>query len=141
LGHIPLLWQRGHLRELLYWADESLTKMAALPKKGDVPQPDPMLAVSRNLTGPSRARLRDEGTFMLVAAFDHPRVRGTVREDGFAITFSTRKLTIDDGGDAMTAPRDWSAFVSSVYSRCECGEARSVFVPRVTKCSVDWVGS
>jgi hypothetical protein len=53
------------------------------------------------------------------------------------VRFGKRHLLITlPGGEQLRAYRDLSAFVSSVYQPCRCGEVRSVFVPAVTRCRV-----
>jgi hypothetical protein len=74
--------------------------------------------------------------FALVGAFDHPQLAGRHRSAELELRFGARSLVIvQPGGEELRAGRDLSAFVSSVYMPCACGEVRSVLVPRVTRCS------
>jgi hypothetical protein len=100
-----------------------------------VPGLDPVLQVLRGFRSPSRKRLREEGLFTLLGAFDHTSFSGKHEADELAVTFRARTLVVTlEGGEELTSRRDLRAFVGSVYLPCRCGEVRSVFVPKVTVC-------
>ena len=95
-----------------------------------------MLSVARGLSSPSRQRLRDEGLFTLLGAFDAPACSGRFQSDELDVTFRARRIAVRlKTGEALSSPRDLRALVGSVYLPCRCGEVRSVFVPAVTRCS------
>ncbi len=107
----------------------------ALPRAGDVPQLDPILQLSRGLRSATRRKLREEGLFTVLGAFDHPSLAGTHRTSELEETFEPRALILKlSTGEELETRRDLSAFVGSVYLPCRCGEVRSVFVPPVTVC-------
>lgn len=118
-----------------YYGDATLEERRRLPLQGDVPQLDPILQVSRGLRSPSRRKLREEGLFALLGAFDHEALRGRYERGGFAVTFGARRIALTlPNGDELESKRNMSAFVGSAYLPCRCGEVRSVFVPKVTRC-------
>jgi hypothetical protein len=94
-----------------------------------------MLSLERGLRSPSRRKLREEGLFALLGAFDHPALSGKHEHAGLSVTFRPRSLLVAlPNGEMLRSRRDLRALVSSVYQPCRCGEVRSVFVPRATKC-------
>jgi hypothetical protein len=102
-----------------------------------VPKLDPILSLSRGLASPSRKRLREDGLFALIGAFDHAALSGKYREGELEARFSARSLVIRlPNGDELETRRNLRAFVESVYLPCRCGEVRSVFVPKVTRCTL-----
>lgn len=133
-GDIPYFFRLYGRQGIHYYGDESLQTLKRLPLQGDVPQLDPMLQLARGLRAPSRIKLREEGLFTLLGAFDHPSFRGRHTRDGLDVTFSARTLIVKHDGEELRVGRDLSAFVSSVYMPCRCGEVRAVFVPAVTEC-------
>lgn len=143
-GDIPYFFRLYGRPGIHYYADPELREWSTLPRKGDVPRLDPILRISRGFRGSSRTRLREEGLFALLAAFDHPALCGQQSEDGpdeakagLAVTFGARSLVVKlPGGEELESRRNLRAFVGSVYLPCRCGEVRSVFVPPVTVC--DW---
>ena len=135
-GDIPYFFRLYGQPGIHYFADESLTELKRLPQGGDVPQLDPILRLSRGLRSPSRKRLRVEGLFTLLGAFDHPTLSGVHEHAGLALTFQRRTLIVRlPNGEELESRRDLSAFVGSVYLPCRCGEVDTVFVPNVTVCS------
>ena len=134
-GDIPYFFRLYGKQGIHYYADESLRKIRSLPLEGDVPQLDPMLRVSRGLRSPTRQKLREDGLFTLLGAFDHPSITGLHECDGLAVTFRPRALVVKlPNGEELESRRNLRAFVGSVYLPCRCGEVRSVFVPPVTTC-------
>jgi len=134
-GDIPYFFRLYGKPGIHYFANRELSKLGRLPLRGDVPKLDRLLPVTRSLRSASRQRLREDGLFTLLGAFDHPSLTGRHREGELELTFGARSLTLRlPEGELLRSGRDLSAFVSSVYLPCRCGEVRSVFVPAVTKC-------
>lgn len=134
-GDIPYFFQLYGSPGIHYYTNPSLTALGTLPKKGDVPQPMRLLNVARAFRSPSRRKLRDEGQFTLLGAFDHPSFSGVYENEALKVRFSKRSLILTfPDGEELEARRDLRAFVSSVYLPCRCGEVESVFVPPVTVC-------
>jgi len=134
-GDIPYFFRLYGRRGIHYYGDPGLEQLKTLPLEGDVPQLDPMLKISRELSSPTRKKLRDEGLFTLLGAFDHSTFVGEQANDELEVTFRARTLVVKlAGGEELESRRNLSAFVGSVYLPCQCGEVRSVFVPAVTVC-------
>ena len=134
-GDIPYFFRLYGSAGIHYYENRALTKTERLPLKGDVPRLDPILSLGRGLRSPSRRRLREQGLFALLGAFDHESFDGRYEADGLVVTFGARTLRATlPNGDELHAPRDLGALVGSVYLPCRCGEVRSVFVPPVTRC-------
>ncbi len=134
-GDIPYFFRLYGQRRIYYYANRALTELGALPLRGDVPKLEPLLAVARGFRSPSRRRLREEGLFALIGAFDHAGLSGRYANDELAVTFRARSLNVRlASGAELETRRDLSAFVASIYARCACGEVRSPFVPPVTRC-------
>ncbi len=134
-GDIPYFFRLYGRPGIHYYADEALTRMERLPLDGDVPQLDPILQVSRGLRSPSRKKLREEGLFAVLGAFDHPGITGRHESDELAVIFGARTLVVKPRkGEELETRRDLRAFVGSVYLPCSCGEVGTVFVPPVTVC-------
>jgi hypothetical protein len=134
-GDIPYFFRLYGRAGIHYYENRALTKRGRLPLRGDVPQLEALLPVTRGLRSPSRRRLSEDGLITLLGAFDHPAFEGRHRADELDVTFGARSLLVKlRGGEQLRSGRDLSAFVSSVYLPCRCGEVRSVFVPAVTKC-------
>jgi hypothetical protein len=134
-GDIPYFFRFYGRRGIHYYAGPSLTKIARLPLSGDVPQLEPLLSLSRGLKAPFRKKLREEGLFTVLGAFDHVSLTGSYQSDALAVTFGARTLVVTlPGGEELRTRRNLQAFVGSVYLPCRCGEVRSVFVPSVTRC-------
>lgn len=134
-GDIPYFFRLYGTRGIHYYTDEKLEQLGRLPLKGDVPQLDALLDVSRGLRSPQRSKLRTEGLLTVVGAFDHPALSGRHPSDELTVTFGPRSLIVAlADGEELRSRRNLSAFVSSVYLPCRCGEVRSVFVPAVTRC-------
>jgi hypothetical protein len=134
-GDIPYFFRLYGRPGIHYFGDPTLAVRKTLPRRGDVPQLDPVLEVSRGFRSPSRARLREEGLFTLLGAFDHAALAGRFADGEVAVTFRPRTLVVElPGGEELSSRRNLSAFVGSVYLPCRCGEVRSVFVPPVTVC-------
>jgi hypothetical protein len=137
-GDIPYFFRLHGRRGIHYYADPDLRRWKTLPQDGDVPQLDPILPLApaaRGLRSPARKKLREEGLFTLLGAFDHPALEGHHRTDELEVTFEARTLVVEHrGGEELVSRRDLRAFVGSVYLPCRCGEVGSVFVPPVTVC-------
>lgn len=134
-GDVPYFFRLYGQRGIHYYAERTLTQLARLPLQGDVPQLDPILQLSRGLRSPSRTRLREEGLFTVLGAFDHAGLKGTHGGDELSVTFAARSLVVTlPDGEELRSGRNLRAFVSSVYLPCRCGEVRTVFVPQVTRC-------
>lgn len=134
-GDIPYFFRLYGRQGIHYYGDRTLRRIERLPLRGDVPQLDPILQVSRGLRSPSRQKLREDGLFTLLGAFDDASLTGRHETDELAVTFRARTLVIAlPAGEELQSRRNLSAFVGSVYLPCRCGEVRSVFVPEVTVC-------
>jgi hypothetical protein len=135
-GDIPYFFRLYGRAGIHYYANETLTEISRLPLHGDVPQLDPILEVSRGLRSPARKKLREDGLFTLLAAFDHSSFTGKHEGQALTLTFSKRNLVVTfPDGEELQSSRNLRAFVGSVYLPCECGEVGSVFVPPVTVCT------
>ncbi len=135
-GDIPYFFRLYGRRGIHYYSEPSLTQLAKIPLAGDVPQLDPLLRLSRGLRSATRARLRAEGLFTLLGAFDHASYSGKQQADGLEVTFAARRLLVKTAtSDEFSSRRNLGAFVGSVYLPCQCGEVRTVLVPAVTRCS------
>jgi len=136
-GDIPYFFRLYGHPGIHYFTDPTLTQVRRLPLHGDTPQLSPLLDLSRDLRSPSRNSLLTRGLFALLAAFDHPTMKGRYEAERYAVTFGARSLGVTTrSGSARSAPRNQSAIVGSVYLPCSCGEVRSVFVPEVTRCTL-----
>ena len=136
-GDIPYFFRFYGRRGIHYYADPGLRTTRRLPLQGDVPQLDPMLSLARGLRSPNRNKLREEGLFTLLGAFDDASFSGEHANDALSVTFRVRSLLVSlPSGEVLRSRRDLSAFVNSVYLPCRCGEVRSVFVPAVTQCGI-----
>ncbi len=134
-GDIPYFFRLYGRPGIHYYANASLTRVGRLPLRGDVPRLDPILSLSRGLRSALRKKLREDGLFTVLGAFDHPSITGRQETDGLVVTFGARTLTVQlPGGAVLQTRRDLRAFVGSVYQPCRCGEVRGVFVPPVTTC-------
>lgn len=134
-GDIPYFFWLYGSAGIHYFANRALTERKTLPRRGDVPQLDPCLSLARGLRSPSRRKLRTQGLFALLGAFDHPSFKGRHLGDEVTITFGERTLVVTRGdGEELRSPRNLRSIVGSVYLPCRCGEVRSVFVPPVTVC-------
>lgn len=137
-GDIPYFFRLYGRAGIHYYADETLRRVERLPSRGDVPKLDPLLPLARGLRSPARKKLRVEGLFTVLGAFDAESLTGTHEHDGLQVTFAPRSIVVklEDGERMEVRRRALSAFVGSVYLPCRCGEVRSVFVPAVTRCRV-----
>lgn len=134
-GDIPYFFRLYGRPGIHYYGNPALSQIKTLPLKGDVPQLDPILRLSRGLRSPSRKKLREEGLFTLLGAFDHRLLAGRYASDELELSFGARTLVVKlPSGEELHSRRNLSAFVASVYLPCSCGEVRSVFVPPVTQC-------
>ena len=134
-GDVPYFFRRYGERGIHYYREPSLTDIGRLPLTGDVPRLPPLLDLGKGLRAPSRKKLREEGLFTVLSAFDDPSVSGAHEEGGLQVTFAPRRLVVRlPGGDELESRRNLRAFVGSVYLPCRCGEGRTVFVPQVTTC-------
>jgi hypothetical protein len=136
-GDVPYFFRLYGRRGIHYYKSRDLETFETLPLKGDVPQLDKLLDLSRGLSVKSRPKLGKDGLFCLLGAFDSPELRGRHAGDGVAVAFGARRLTVElEGGPELETGRDLSEFVSSVYLPCRCGEVRSVFVPARSRCTL-----
>lgn len=135
-GDIPYFFRLYDKAGIRYYADEALQRVEQLPSRGDVPKLDPILQLSRGLRSPARKKLRVEGLFTLLGAFDSETLTGSHEHGGMRVTFKPRGIVVElHDGDEMEVRRSGlPAFVGSVYLPCQCGEVRSVVVPAVTRC-------
>jgi len=134
-GDIPYFFRLYGRPGIHYFANRALTERKALPRRGDVPQLDPCLSLPRGLRSPSRQKLRTQGLFALLGAFDHRSFTGRHLSDDLGVTFGARTLVVTRrDGEELRSPRNLRGVVGSVYLPCHCGEVRSVFVPPVTVC-------
>ncbi len=135
-GDIPYFFRLYGRRGIHYYANETLSEVLRLPLEGDVPQLDPILELSRGLRTPTRKRLRAEGLFTVLGAFDHASFSGVHEAEGLRISFQRRTLQVTlANGEELESARDLRDFVGSVYLPCGCGEVRTVFVPPMTVCT------
>ena len=137
-GDIPYFFRLYGRPGIHYYGNEALTQRKKIPSRGDVPGLDPILPLSpasRALRSSTRTKLREEGLFTVLGAFDHPSLTGHHGTDAIEVTFRARTLVVKlPTGEELQSRRNLSAFVGSVYLPCRCGEVRSVFVPPVTVC-------
>jgi hypothetical protein len=134
-GDIPYFFRLYGRRGIHYYANQALSTHAHLPLRGDVPQLDPMLSLSRGLCAPSRTTLREEGLFTLLGAFDDASLTGHHASDELEISLDADSIVVTlPDGEELRSPRDLGDYVNSVYLPCRCGEVQSVFVPHVTAC-------
>src|SRR6185437_6854588 len=132
-GDIPYFFRLYGRPGIHYFGNQELSRIERIPLAGDVPQLDPVLQVSRGLRSPSRKKLREDGLFTLIGAFDHGSFKGKHQDGELEVTFRARTLVVKlPGGAELETRRDLRAFVGSVYLPCRCGEVRSAFVPEVT---------
>ncbi len=137
-GDIPYFFRLYGRAGIHYYAEKTLRDRKTLPLHGDVPQLDPMLPLARGLRSRTRKKLREEGLFTVLGAFDHPSFAGTHAAGEVEVTFKARSLRVKlASGGELESRRDLSAFVGSVYLPCRCGEVRTAFVPPVTVCEAD----
>jgi len=134
-GDIPYFFRLYGRAGIHYYGNRALSARKTLPKKGDVPQLEPLLSFTHAFRSPSRKKLREEGLFAVIGAFDDASFRGAHASDDLTVTFGARTLVVKSArGEELHARRDLRAFVGSVYLPCRCGEVKSVFVPEVTAC-------
>jgi hypothetical protein len=134
-GDIPYFFRLYGRPGIHYYGDRTLSQLKRLPTRGDVPQLAGLLSLSRGLRSPSRKKLREEGLFAVLGAFDHASFVGRHGDADLEVTFGARALTVElSTGEELRSRRDLRAFVGSVYLPCRCGEVLSVFVPPVTVC-------
>jgi hypothetical protein len=134
-GDIPYFFRLYGRAGIHYYTERTLTELGRLPLRGDVPQLAPLLSLSRGLRSPSRKKLREDGLFTVLGAFDHPSLNGQHQTNELSVTFGPRSLVVRlANGEQLHSRRNLGAFVGSVYLPCRCGEVRTVFVPPVTRC-------
>ncbi len=134
-GDIPYFFRLYGQPGIHAFANEELTERLTLPRDGDVPQLDPMLSIEKHLRSPTRKRLREEGVFVLIGAFDDASFEGTHTNGAVEIVFKRRSIRVTfANGEELETRRDMRAFVGSLYLPCTCGEVRSVLVPKRTRC-------
>lgn len=136
-GDVPYFFRLVGDRRIRFWTDAKLQSSGALPTRGDVPKLPAGLSPLRGLRSAHRTSLHDRGVLALVAAFDHDALTGAHREGELAIELGARRIAIHTRDRTIRAPRDLQAFGASVYLPCRCGEVRTPFVPKVTRCDAD----
>jgi len=136
-GDIPYFFRLYGEPGIRYYANETLQRVKVLPSRGDQPKLDPILQLSRGLRSPARQKLRVEGLFTVLGAFDAESLTGSHEHDGIQVTFKPRSIIVklEDGDEMEVRRASLPDFVASVYLPCRCGEVRSVFVPTVTRCA------
>lgn len=137
-GDIPYFFRYYERPGIRYYADETLQRVEQLPSRGDVPKLDPILQLSRGLSSPARQKLRVEGLFTVLGAFDAPTLTGAHEHAGMKVTFKPRSIIVklDDGHEMEVRRKALGSLVGSVYLPCRCGEVQSVFVPPLTRCTM-----
>lgn len=136
-GDVPYFFRLYGKKGIHYYANEMLTELGRLPLRGDVPQLEPLLDLTKGFKSPLRQKLRQDGFFTVLGAFDDASLRGTHETEEVSLTFSARTLQARfSDGEELSTSRKLRAFVGSVYLPCTCGETRSVFVPDVTVCQM-----
>jgi hypothetical protein len=136
-GDIPYFFRMYGSAGIHFFTNRALTQRKRLPLKGDVPKLDPVLSLAKGLRSPSRKKLREDGLFALLGAFDHPSLSGRYASHELEVELGKKSMIVKlSSGDELESRRDLRAFVSSVYLPCTCGEVRSVLVPAVTKCKL-----
>jgi len=134
-GDIPYFFRLYGTPGIHYFRNRALTQIATLPLRGDVPKNQPLLDVGKGLRSAAHRRLRDEGMFAIVAAFDDPALTGQHESDGLTLALDKRRIRIGlPGGEELETSRKLAAVVGSVYLPCGCGEVKTVLVPPVTVC-------
>lgn len=134
-GDVPYFFRLYGRPGIHYFANRELTQIDTIPLTGDVPKLEPLLQIGRGLRSPSRTKLREDGLFTLLGAFDHASFSGKHASDDLEVTFRARTLVVKlPSGEELSSRRNLSAFVGSVYLPCRCGEVRSPFVPEITTC-------
>lgn len=133
-GDIPYFFRLYGSPAIHWFASADLARVEQLPLRGDVPRLEPLLRVEKGLRSPRRKKLREEGLFAVLGAFDHPSIKGRHEVDDLAVTFRGRTLVVEHAKEELETRRDLSAFVVSAYLPCRCGEVETVFVPEVTVC-------
>jgi hypothetical protein len=137
-GDIPYFFRLYGQRGIHYYGNHALSELKHLPLRGDVPQLDPILPITRSLRTPKRKTLREDGLFVVLGAFDHPELTGQYKSAELDIALRARSIVVKlPDGTELRSARNLSAHVSSVYQPCRCGEVRTVFVPAVTVCEAD----
>lgn len=137
-GDIPYFFRLYGRPGIHYFADPSLETVRRLPLTGDVPKLDPILQLARGLRSPSRQKLREDGLFTLVGAFDHPALSGEHESPELGLSLGKRSIILRlPSGEELESRRDLRSYVSSVYLPCRCGEVRSVLVPPRSACETE----
>jgi hypothetical protein len=136
-GDVPYFFRFYGKTGIYYYTSPDLRELGRLPLRGDVPQLEPLLDLSRGLRSPSRVKLLQDGFFTVLGAFDHPSLTGQHRGESLELGFGARTLSVRFAdGERLSTSRKLSAFVGSVYLPCRCGETRSVLVPSPTVCKM-----
>ena len=134
-GDIPYFFRLYGRPGILWFGDRALRTTRRLPMTGDAPEREPLLHLARGMRSPRRRRLREEGLFTVIGAFDHDALAGRHAEGDLAIAFGARTIAATlPSGETLEVRRDLGAYVGSVYLPCRCGEVRSPLVPSVTRC-------
>jgi hypothetical protein len=137
-GDIPYFFRLYGHKGIHYYGNRALSELKRLPLRGDVPQLDPSLQISKGLRAPSRKSLREEGLFMLLGAFDDASLTGTHASAQLEVALRARSIAVKlPSGETLRSDRDLRDHVGSVYLPCRCGEVLSVFVPHVTACEAE----
>lgn len=136
-GDVPYFFRFYGKKGIFYYTSSDLRQLGRLPLRGDVPQLEPLLDLARGLRSSSRQKLRQDGFFTVLGAFDHPTLTGRHEADSLELVLTARTVTarFSDGEEWSTSRSQLRRFVGSVYLPCQCGETRSVLVPARTTCS------
>lgn len=135
-GDVPYFFRLYGKKGIHYYASRDLSQVARLPLSGDTPQLDPLLDLARGCRSPSREKLRQDGFFALLGAFDDASLTGEHQSADLRLRFGARVMRANFAdGEELSTNRDVRAFVGSVYLPCRCGEVRTVLVPPVSRCS------
>lgn len=135
-GDVPYFFRFYGKKGIFYYTSPDLRELGRLPLRGDVPQLEPLLDLTRGLRSPSRSKLLQDGFFTVLGAFDHPALTGRHSSDALELVFGARTLTARFAdGEELSTRRKLNAFVGSVYLPCSCGETRSVLAPPARVCT------
>ncbi|HVY28890.1 MAG TPA: hypothetical protein VHB79_20175 [Polyangiaceae bacterium] len=138
-GDVPYFFRLYGAPGIHYYGSRNLEQIRTLPSGRGMPKNPPLLDVKRGLRSPSRKRLREDGLFTLIGAFDAESLTGRHEGEhaaaGWLLELTKRRVRLQlPSGEELETDRDLRAFVGSAYLRCSCGEVKSALVPPVTVC-------
>ena len=127
-GDIPYFFHRYGEPGVHEYMNQARTKTRRVVSLAGLGKTENVLSLGNALRPKSRDELLAQGTFAILAAFDHAGFTGThdTPDVHARITARTITLTFADG-ETWSTKRNLGAFVSSVYLPCACGEQRAVF--------------